>query len=45
MLFKETTIIVLVSVLNIGNYVEVEDENENVCDIIEHRNSCNKMFF
>ncbi|CAC5397283.1 unnamed protein product [Mytilus coruscus] len=31
-------------ILNIGNSVEVEDENEDVCDIVEHRNSSNKMF-
>ncbi|CAG2212607.1 unnamed protein product [Mytilus edulis] len=39
-----THIAVFVPVLNIGNSVEVEDEKEDVSDIVEHRNSSNKMF-
>ncbi|CAG2223353.1 Transposon Ty3-G Gag-Pol polyprotein,Transposon Ty3-I Gag-Pol polyprotein [Mytilus edulis] len=43
-LYKGTHIAVFVPVLNIGNSVEVEDENEDVCEIVEHRNSSNEMF-
>ena len=43
MLFKGTHIAVFVPVLNIGNSVQVEDENEDVCGIVEHRNSSKKM--
>ena len=44
MLFKGTHIAVFVPVLNIGNSVEEEDENEDVCGIVEHRNSSNSLF-
>ena len=43
-LYKGTHIAVFVPVLNIGNSVEVEDENEDVCGIVEHRNSSNSLF-
>ena len=43
MLFKGTHIAVFVPVLNIGNSVEEEDENEDVCGIVEHRNSSNSL--
>ncbi|CAG2185032.1 unnamed protein product [Mytilus edulis] len=43
-LYKGTHIAVFVPVLNIGNSVEVEDENEDVCEIVEHRNSSNRLF-
>ncbi|CAC5382509.1 unnamed protein product [Mytilus coruscus] len=42
-LYKGTHIAVFVPLLNIGNSVEVEDENEDVCHIVEHGNSSDKI--